>query len=286
MKISVLMTCFNRRDTTLSCLKSLYESSLPEGISIQVYLVDDASTDGTLEAVISKFPLVKSERGNGTYYWNRGMHRAQEMAMADRPDYLLWLNDDTILNQDAISSLLATHEKLYSNYGHTIVVGSTVDRMTGALTYGGAVAVSSFRRFAYQKVWNADMAVECETMNGNVVLIPFPIAQAVGNVDPIFEHAMGDTDYALRARKKGFHVFVAPGYIGFCSKNKTSGSYLDRTLPLSVRWKKILSPKGLPVRSWLHFTRKHGGLLWPMYFFWPYVRLVVSSMTSFRKRQN
>ena len=38
-----------------------------------------------------------------------------------------------------------------------------------------------------------------------------------GNIDPVFEHAMGDTDYALRAGAAGVPVYVASGYVGLCS---------------------------------------------------------------------
>jgi hypothetical protein len=38
----------------------------------------------------------------------------------------------------------------------------------------------------------------------------------------------------------------------------------------------MLGRKGLPVRSWLRFTRKHGGVLWPMYFVWPYAKLLLT----------
>lgn len=40
-------------------------------------------------------------------------------------------------------------------------------------------------------------------MNGNCVFIPSEIVNAIGNLDPIFSHAMGDIDYGLRAQKKG-----------------------------------------------------------------------------------
>jgi GT2 family glycosyltransferase len=103
------------------------------------------------------------------------------------------------------------------------------------------------------------------------------VACKVGNLDPTFEHAMGDTDYALRARRAGVRAYVAPGIAGYCSVNPLKGSYFDRSLPLHRRWQLIRSRKGLPVRSWLRFTRRHGGWLWPIYFAWPYAKVVLTS---------
>ena len=47
----------------------------------------------------------------------------------------------------------------------------------------------------------------------------------------------------------------------------------------------IRSRKGLPFRSWLHFTRRHGGLLWPLFFAWPYAKLPLSFVQSIVHRR-
>ena len=56
MKIAVLMTCFNRVNTTLACLERLFAQMLPEGYSFDVWLVDDASPDKTGAKVKSAYP--------------------------------------------------------------------------------------------------------------------------------------------------------------------------------------------------------------------------------------
>ena len=52
MKIAVLITCFNRRATTLSCLEQLGLQRIDNG-HLAVYRVDDGSTDGTPDVVDS-----------------------------------------------------------------------------------------------------------------------------------------------------------------------------------------------------------------------------------------
>ena len=56
--IAVLITCHNRREKTLKCLQSLYFNILSKNYVIEIFLVDDGSTDGTANAVFKKFPLV------------------------------------------------------------------------------------------------------------------------------------------------------------------------------------------------------------------------------------
>lgn len=278
-RLVVLMTSFNRRELTLSCLASFETAIRMTGIEPEGILVDDGSTDGTAADVRNRYSWVDVIDGDGALFWNRGMRQAQERAMERDVDYLLWLNDDTQLLPDAIAKLLDTEARIRKSHDcPVIVVGSTSDRNSGELTYGGYVAPSKLKPFTYHRVWQADEPVECHVMNGNVVLIPADVAKVVGNLDAVFEHAMGDTDYALRARLSGFQLFVAPGFVGHCQKNSAGSTYKDPTLPLSVRWNQMMSRKGLPPRSWFCITRRHGGVCWPVYFAWPYVKLIATSL--------
>jgi GT2 family glycosyltransferase len=282
-RIIAVLTSFNRREATLTCLRALAISARSAQIDLRAVLVDDASTDGTAGAVRAEFEWVEVIEGAGDLFWNRGMHIGFGRALADTPDYFLWLNDDTDLCQDAVGRLIGQSERLVAQSGRpVIVVGSTVDGWNGQLSYGGAVARSRLHRFSYRRVWDESTPVPCETMNGNCVLIPFEVALRVGNLDPVYEHAMGDTDYALRAREAGFGIFVAAGVIGHCSGNTDQGSFIDGSLSWRRRWQLMLGRKGLPVRSWLHFTRRHGGWMWPVYFAWPYAKLALSGLGRVR----
>lgn len=266
--------------TTLSCLQALFLNRKSNSVRLDAVLVDDGSSDGTVDAVKGNFPLVKIEYGDGSLFWNRGMHRAQEVAMRALPDFVLWLNDDTMLSEDALDRLLSAYEQLSRKVGHAvIVVGATVDRITKNLTYAGMERVSAIRPLQFRKVWHPEETRECQAMNGNIVLIPRQIVERLNNLDPVYEHAMGDIDYALRARAAGFRIFVAGGVMGYCSNNPVAGTEADRDLPFRARWKKLMGPKGLPPRSWLHFTSRHGSVVWPLFFAWPYVRFLIKEIS-------
>lgn len=274
-QIAVLLTCHNRREKTLACLDALFSNDLPEGASMHVILVDDGSADRTMEAVEGRYPSVEIIKGDGNLYWNKGMHCAFGRAMEIGFDGYLWLNDDTLLYPFAIESLIRTWQETRVQRGQSgIVVGSTQDPETGALTYGGVVAENCLKPFRYTLVAPQCLPTECHTMNGNCVLVPHEIAQVVGNLERRFAHAMGDTDYGLRARKAGFKLWVSSSFVGTCEANSSKAAFNDPGLPLSLRWKRMMEPKGLPLASWWLFTSRHGGLLWLLYFVWPYLRVV------------
>jgi len=71
--IAVLLTCLNRKHKTFACLETLFSQVLPANVDISAYIVDDASTDGTSDAVRQTYPQVKIFSGDGNLFGNGGM---------------------------------------------------------------------------------------------------------------------------------------------------------------------------------------------------------------------
>lgn len=280
IRLQVLLTCFNRREVTLASLRALHISLLHAGVTPAAVLVDDGSTDGTGQAVREAFDWVQVVEHKGEpLFWCRGMHRALAEAARQGADCCLLLNDDTVLLPDAVARLLACERELHAaQRAPSVVVGSTRTAQGGALTYGGQRQGRWPRLTTFTRLQPAASPQRIDTFNGNIVLLPAGVVARVGNLDAAFEHAMGDTDYGLRARRAGVPVWLAPGFHGTCCHNPVAGTFNDRRLPLRQRWRAMLGRKGLPWRSWLHFTRRHAGLLWPLYFAWPYARVVVTGL--------
>lgn len=272
MKMAVLMACYNRCAKTVECLEHLAIAAKGTGVDYQLFLFDDGSSDGTAEAVQALEPNAVIIRGDGSNYWNRSMNRAFDVALkAGYPAYL-WLNDDTMLKPYAFSMLLSALDSVAPD--EAIVAGAISDPESGQTTYGGARYVSTrLRPFLATVVHPGTQPQMVDVVNGNVVLIPDGIARKLGNLDPVFEHGMGDTDYSMRARKLGLRILLSAGYVGTCSKNSAKGTHRDTALPLMQRVRQIFSNKGLPWRSWLTMCWRHGGVLWPVHFLWGYIKV-------------
>ena len=275
------MTSFNRRELTLRSLGSLYGQKIPSDIQLTVFLVDDGCTDGTAEAVRARFPGVNILNGDGSLFWNGGMRMAFEAAMRGAPDAYLFLNDDTILNEDALMGVVACARSWVAVGAPAIVVGSTRSPITGKHSYGGIARRLRGMELKLEKVMpHSSSSTPCDTMNGNFALIPKQIAAIVGNVERRFRHQFGDLDYGLRARRAGFDVVVAPGYVGECHPNSPAGSWRDPRMSFARRWASLISPKGVPFPEWLLFTRRHYGWRWPYYAVSPYLKTIASSLFS------
>ncbi|MDR2038779.1 MAG: glycosyltransferase family 2 protein [Bacteroidales bacterium] len=250
--IAALLTVHNRKEQTLACLKALFLCDLPEDYRLDVFLVDDGCTDGTPEAVKEQFSQVKIIQGDGSLFWNRGMHLAWTTA-ADHNDYdfFLWLNDDTILFPEAIRELLVCSE---SESHQSIICGSTCAvNDESEITYGGRI-------FKDTLVIPGDKKQHCDYFHGNIVLVPRGIFSKLGTNDPFFRHALGDFDYGLRAGKRGISSIVAPHILGTCDEHETFAAWCDPKTPVLKRFKLLYTPLGNHPFEFFKYERRHQGL--------------------------
>jgi GT2 family glycosyltransferase len=269
-RVAAVLAAHNRRDLPLACLGSLRAQRVP-GVTLDAFVLDDASSDGTPEAITQAFPEVTVLHGDGQLYWSGGMRRAFAAAIAGRYGYYLWMNDDTCLNEGALAVLLETEQRLCEQDNKPIiVVGSTRHPETGELTYGGRVRPSRARPLHFKLVEPGIQPRPCDTMNGNAVLISHAVVQRVGNIDPAFKQKMGDYDYGLRARSAGCSIWVAPGTIGTCAGHPAPSAIEQQSLLEELR--RLWSIKELPPGSWAVFARRWAGRLWPLRWLSPYVR--------------
>ena len=208
--------------------------------------------------------------GDGQLYWNGAMRHAFAAAIDGDYDYYLWMNDDTVLGDRGLATLVDTARQLRERGDEAVVVaGSTTHPDTGELIYGGVVHPHRWRPLRSELVEPGDAPRPCDTMNGNATLVSRTVVQRVGNLDPAFVQQMGDFDYGLRARAAGCSVWVAPGTVGTCASNP-----LRRTdeRPLGEELRQLWSLKELKPGPWAVYSRRWAGKLWPMYWLSPYVR--------------
>lgn len=271
MLLATLITSHNRKIKTLECVQSLSEQILPDNIIIDIFLTDDGSTDGTASSIIEFYPQVTIVNGDGTLFWNRGMYVAWVEASKHKDyDYYLWLNDDTVLNNDAIQQLLVSSKQ---KRDCSIIVGTTSNKWDNSkFTYGGRKKDSSL-------ISPSDRILQCEHFNGNIVLIPRLVYSLVGKNDPVFHHALGDFDYGLRAKKFGIDSYVAPGILGECNEHDRLPMWCDPGVSFSKRWKAFRKPLGHNPEEYFIFEKRHKGLIMAIFhYFTNHLRVIMPSL--------
>ena len=282
-KIAVLVAAHNRRDVTMRGLRSLHDA-LP-AFDLTVVLFDDGSSDGTADAVCSAFPDTVVLRGDGSAFWNGAMHAAWTHARGLNPDGYMWLNDDVILEPDALVRLRDIWQSLGGRDRPFDVAGATHGDI-GQVSYGGYRRVPSRWLFRYKALPFVSTLTPIDFSCGQTVLISQAAVDRVGINDPRYFHGHADWDYGLRANRAGVPVWLAPGTMGRCDGWVHPLTNLGEH-GFRERWRRVRSVKAFPIKNWWHFTRAHCGPLFLTSFVGFYLRMMLGPelLPAYRKLQ-
>ncbi|WP_345101201.1 glycosyltransferase family 2 protein [Mucilaginibacter panaciglaebae] len=264
MKIAALSCSYNRIKTTSRFLKSIVNQDMPDGYTMDIYLLDDNSPDGTAAYVQSHFPTVKVENGSGSLFWAGGMRTLWKRVMEkDEYDFYLLLNDDVVLKEGAIKNLVSAHA--LSNHDGNIIMGTVLDSSAQYITYGGWKLTNKITGNAVFLRPDNEKLLACEIGNANIMLVDKATVKKIGILSEHYTHGIADYDYTLTGVKNGVKAWVAPGYYGNCD-NDHMMTWLPHGTPLKKRVEYLYSPKGLGYKQFLRYTWKHFPLSLPVIF--------------------
>jgi len=204
--VSVVITTMNRKDDVLACLASVYANDYPQ---IEVVLADNASTDGTIEAVKKKYPKVKLAVAKENLGLNGGKNLGQKKA---RGEYVFFLDSDTLIDKKLLSELVKTAESdpkvglvcpkmYYIDPKNTIwYAGSFVNLLTSRTRNIGCNEEDNGQ---HDQVRETQFAPTAYLVKRNVI-------DKLKRHDETFFMSYGDTDYGFRVRESGFKVLFCP----------------------------------------------------------------------------
>lgn len=231
--IAVLLTCFNRKDKTVACLKSLlltvenYNHNATDKFKLSIFLTDDACTDGTAKAAreICKEEDIHIIQGNGNLYWAGGMRMAWNKAISHKHtwDFFLLLNDDTTLRPYALTELMNTHRYCIGKYACPGIY-SGITCATGhpeTITYSGDVFGSGAKGKWY-RLGPADEPQMVDQCNANILLVPQEVVNRIGIFHQGYIHGAADLDYCMQVRKAGFPALITSQVVGECEYDHLS----------------------------------------------------------------
>lgn len=257
--VTVIFTCFNRKEKTKRCMKSLSEGN--PNLEFGYVVLDDNSSDGTaemLEQMEKDGWRIELLHGDGNSYWAGGMRKAIAYAKAHtNTDYYLMVNDDVDFYPGAAEKLVMDAETAGTETGKSVVLVGPMCDEQGEFSYGG---IRYQQGIHYVEVKPDDRDRHCDSFNMNCVLLEKETFFAVPNFDEHYIHSLADFDYGLTMRQMGITMRVAGYYVGVCPDNDPAGGWSDRSLSRMERIRKKESVKGAPVGPWFYFLRKNFGL--------------------------
>lgn len=199
----------NRREDTLACLASLEQSTYKNN---KVIVLDNASGDGSVEAIRSSYPwvqIIQLEENLG-YAGNNNV--GIEAALAQQADWIFVLNEDTILDPDCLTHLVRFGES-DSQIG---VVGPLVyhhDEPDIIQSAGGMM--SRFWESLHIAQNEPDQGQftqphPADFISGCAILFRRAVIEQVGLYDKRFFYYKEETELCLRARKSGWLIVNVP----------------------------------------------------------------------------
>ncbi len=217
--LSIIIISYNTRQMTLECLASVYaETKTP----FEIIVVDNASSDGSAEAIAEHYPDVHLIAENT----NHGFAPAHDIALphATAP-WLLLLNPDTVVTNGALDTLLAfaqVNPEAGIWGGRTLFADGTLNpsscwgRMTLWSTFARITGLNRVFRSSElfnpetYGTWLRDTVREVDIVVGCLFLMRRADWDALGGFDPAFFMYGEEADLCLRARKRGFRPMVTP----------------------------------------------------------------------------
>ena len=269
-RIYVLLTCFNRREKTVAAITSLAKDA--GNVKLTFVVTDDHSTDKTAEA-LKELPYdIRIIPGSGNLFWNKGMRVSMRYAYKHKEelDYVMLINDDVQFYSGVPTMLLAQMRKRDAK----VIIGATKDA-ENKQSYGGVKKASKI--FAKFKLMPPrEIPSYADTFNCNCVLLTKEAFLAGGLLDKHYKHSMGDYDYGLTLRRKGYFLLNAETYVGTCDDNSSEGTWRDPKVKRLTRCKLKEGVKGLPFKDWFYFVKKNYSLPAAIYHsITPYIRILI-----------
>jgi len=193
-RVAAVVLSWNGREDTLACLRSL------EGEDVDVIVVDNASTDGTAEAVTG-VELIRNDRNLG---YAGGMNVGIQAALERGADAVLLLNNDVTVEPGAVAALAGAAEDGGAACP-VVVFAEDPER----IWYAGA-ELDPRRGYQGRHRTSLDADGETERICGAAVLIPRGTIEQIGAFDEQLFAYVEDADWSLRAREAGLPLRVIP----------------------------------------------------------------------------
>lgn len=234
-KVAVVTVNYNTQEATSTLLRSLDKVKTPD-FSLEIIVIDNGSEK---PLTIEKKPNTIQTNLDKNIGFTGGYNIGIKKALASGADYILIINNDTIVDQDFIIELLQVLEsdqnigvtvpKIYFAKGHEFHkdryekhdLGKVLWYAGGFIDFANAksvhTGVDEVDKGQYDKDQRVDFATGC------CMLFKKEVLEKVGLFDEQYFLYYEDADISMRIKKAGFSIFYAPKAIIYHYNASSSG---------------------------------------------------------------
>ncbi len=258
--LSIMLVNWNTRNLLLDCLQSIFD--YPPSCSYDVWVVDNASEDGSAAAVRTRFPdvhLIENPQKVGFAVANN------QIIKASSGRYLIYQNVDTIVHAglyDRVYAYLEAHPEVGAVGPRTLNVDGTLQRSCWRGFPGLRSALIEnlylWRLFPWLVVQTEislvdhDEPLPVDHLLGSFIAVPRRVIEQVGMLDEGYPLFFEETDWCMRIQCGGYQVMYLPHAVITHLGQQTQRKYPAATLLLLYRsycrFVRLNSPRWSEVR--------------------------------------
>lgn len=235
--VCCIILSYNGKLLTIDCIRSVLESYYP---SFTILIVDNASSDGSVGTIKEIFSA-EMKTGKVILIENRenlgfagGNNVGILYALEKQYDYVLLLNNDTIIDPEMIRHMISG----MNDFPDAGICGPKIYYFTPSDQIwfsGGEVSLwkgkSRHIGIRERDIGQYDKPAKCDYITGCGMLIKKEVLDKVGLLDTVYTLYSEDADFCMRARKAGYDsVFIPKAKMWHKISSATGGQ---------LKWKKI-----------------------------------------------
>ena len=252
--VSIIIVSYNSSQYIVDCLTSVFIQTYK---NFEVIIVDNCSTDGTVELIEKRFSnlyLIKNKENLG---FGKAVNQGVEIS---KGDYIFVLNSDIVLRDNTVEHIAKGISQMPSNVG---MISPKIMRMNKDIIDSTGLVLSNAIRFFDRGSGEKDVG-QYDSMRDRDILGPCAAAGIYKRrmledieidgeyFDGDFFYLIEDFDLALRARRKGWSCRYVPAAVCYHTRNGSDTGYRYRQY-LTFRNRYFFMIKNIRIRPYLIF---------------------------------
>lgn len=202
-KVFVVVLNYNGLRTISKCLSSIYQSNYA---NFEVVLVDNASTDGSLELVKQQFQKAHVILNQVNVGFAKGNNLGIRFALEKFAKYVLVLNNDAYLEPNTLETLVSYAEKNQA----VGILSPLIFTANKKIWFAGGKIDWLRMRALHDNSRALKVPYASDYLCGCSLFISQKLFQKIGLFDEKFFLYYEDADFSIRAKKAGFKIKIIP----------------------------------------------------------------------------
>jgi len=244
-KVVVIILNWDGKQDTVECIESLLCSKYS---NLDIFVVDNGSHDDSVYFIYSWFPSIRIIENEENLGFTGGFNIGLKEAIGAGADYVLCLNNDTLIDELMINELVDIGERS-EDIGGLCPREYDYKERNKIIFAGGKIGLFRNKNLGYgyqDNEWK-DQIAETEMLCGAAMMFKSKAVETVGFFDNKYFFDWEDKDYALRLRRDGFRlVYVPSAKIWHKRRGSTNGKVSGLSIYFSLRNQILFIKKNRP----------------------------------------